>query len=137
MPLSGLNPLTSLPDRIYFNEVLNRSLTQAARHQKILALLLIEIDHFSKIENTYGSSFSQQILEELSNRFSTALRAGDILSHLENETFALLLTDLKQPFLASAVAEKLLKISSQPFSIDAQTLSLTISIAVCIFPEDG
>lgn len=137
MQLTHIDPLTSLPNRIFFNEAINRALLQAKRHNRILALLLIDIDHFLEIKKTHGTTIANLALEELSKRFNSALRAGDTLAHLETDEFAVLLTDLEHPKLIGPVAEKLLKASSLPFKINSHEIQLTTSIGIGVFPEDG
>jgi diguanylate cyclase (GGDEF)-like protein len=137
MQLTHVDPLTSLPNRIAFNEGINRALMHARRHSTLLALLLLDIDHFHEIKKKYGITISNLLLEELGRRLSAVLRADDTLAHLETDEFAVLLTDVEHPKLIGPVAEKLLKASSVPFKINSQEIQLTISIGVGIFPEDG
>lgn len=121
--------LASPPSRLLFNEDLNRALIQAKRHDKLLALLFIELDDFQKIKDALGIEQTQALLEKLSQNFTAEIRAGDSLVHLEEDTFALLLAGLEQPKLAATVAKKILNVS--------HTFQLTVSIAICLFPEDG
>jgi len=101
-----------------FDEILNRVFLQAQRYHKNFALLFIAIDH--------DETVSDQLLDELNQRFNAALRAGDILVPLDKNKFAVLLTDLEQPLLSGSVAEKLLRASAFP-----------TTIAIGIFPHDG
>ncbi len=137
MQTTQANSSTSLPNRLFFNETLNKALTQAKRQNKILALLLINIDHFQEITNSLDASQLDFLLTELGNRFTSILRTGDLVAHLGAGEFAVLLLDLEQPKLAAAVAEKILKASTLPFHLDSQTIQLTISIGICLFPDDG
>lgn len=137
MELTQINPLTSLPNRISFNEATNKALMEARRHHKIVALLLVVIDHFQEIKAAHGPAMTDGLLEELSKRFRSILRASDTLAHLENDEFALLLTGLEQVKLAGLVSEKLLKVSTLPFTVNSREISVTISIGVSTFPADG
>lgn len=129
--------LTSLPNRIFFNELLNKSLSHAKRHHKTLAILCINIDEFNSVNTQFGPKVSDLVLREISKRLIQALRSEDVLAKLEGDEFIVLLNDIVKPKFASAVAEKLLQALSQPFLIEAHQIKLTASIGICIFPHDG
>jgi len=131
------NALTSLPNRISFNEATNKALLQAGRNNTMLALLLIDMDHFQELKQAHGPTVTHGLLEELSKRFRALLRASDTLAHLENDEFALLLTDLEQTKLIGLVAEKLLKACAEPFKLNSEEVLLTASIGISTFPNDG
>ena len=129
--------LTSIPNRIYFNEALARALVQAKRHQKALALLIINIDHFKVISAELGVENTKLVLETLAQRFEATLRGGDLLAHFENDEFAVLLTDIEQPKLIGPVAAKLLAAGASSIPLKVQDLKLSLSIGISLFPEDG
>jgi diguanylate cyclase (GGDEF)-like protein len=135
--LAHYDNLTSLPNRVFFNEMLNKSLKQARRHKKTLALLFIDLDRFKNINDALGHPIGDLVLKEIANRFSTVLRSGDILARLGGDEFILLLNDIDHPKFASPVAEKLLQLCARPIKVGVYEFFLTTSIGICIFPGDG
>lgn len=135
--LAHYDNLTSLPNRIFFNEMLNKTLSHARRHNKILAVLFIDIDRFKNINDAVGKKMGDEVLKELSERFSATLRSGDILARLGGDEFIILLNDIGHPKFAGPVAEKLLQVCSMPAKVNSHEFYMTASIGICIFPNDG
>lgn len=135
--LSHYDALTGLPNRIFFNETLNKALNHAKRHKKILAILLVNLDAFKSINTTFNTTVGDTALREIATRLGNTLRAEDVLAKLDNDEFIVLLTDVSKAKFASIVAEKLLQACAKPLKIDSHVLSLTASIGICIYPDDG
>ena len=135
--LANYDNLTSLPNRVFFNEMLNKAINHARRHDKVLAILSIDIDGFSKVTEDHGEAAGEAVLKELGTRFSSALRTEDVIAKLDGEEFIALLTDIGKPKFASVVAGKLLQICSQPIHINAKEILLTCSVGICVYPIDG
>lgn len=129
--------LTSLPNRIIFNEILNKSINHAKRYNKILAILLINLDSFRIIHDTFGGTKNDFLLKELGKRFATVLRSDDVLAKLDGDEFIVLLNDIVKPKFAGKVAEKLLSVCAKPIMINNREFSVKASIGICIFPNDG
>ena len=135
--LAHYDPVTALPNRIFFNEMLNKTIHHASRHKKMMAILFIDIDHFKNINDVFGHTVGDAVLKEIANRFSSILRSGDILARLGGDEFIVLLNDITHPKFANLVAEKLLKASSQSIKMNQHEILLTTSIGICIYPNDG
>lgn len=129
--------LTALPNRIFFNEMLNKNINHANRYDKMLAILIISLDQFQNIMAAIGHPAVELLLKEIAGRFLSVLRAGDILARLSGDEFIVLLNDITDPKIAGSVAEKLLYTCSQPAKIQSQELIITASIGICIYPNDG
>ncbi|HSW70161.1 MAG TPA: EAL domain-containing protein [Gammaproteobacteria bacterium] len=135
--LAHYDNLTSLPNRVFFNEMLNKTLKHASRHKNMMGILFIDIDRFKNINDALGYPKGDWVLQEIANRFSTVLRASDILARLGGDEFIILLNDIGHTKFASPVAEKLLQICSEPIKIEHHEFSLTASIGISIYPNDG
>lgn len=129
--------LNSLPNRVFFNELVNKSISHAKRHKKTFAILLIDIDNFKEVANAVSPEKSEIVLTEMGKRFSNVLRHEDVIAKLDGDEFMILLYDIAKAKFASTVAEKLLKVCSHPIKIDEQEFKLTTSIGICIYPNDG
>lgn len=135
--LAHYDNLTDLPNRVFFNDILNKAISHAKRHKKILAILSINLDSFKNINTSFGRVVGDSMLKATAKRFSNTLRAEDVLARLDGDEFIILLNDIGKPKFASVVAEKLLKACSQPLTIDSHEISVTASVGICIYPSDG
>lgn len=135
--LARYDNLTSLPNRIFFNEILNKTINHAKRQNSILAVLLIDFDSFNAINHTLDKQEHDKITKEISTRFSKVLRSEDILAKLEDDEFIVLLSDIVKPKFASAVAEKILQSCAEPIQIGDQQFTASVSIGICVYPNDG
>lgn len=135
--LAYYDELTSLPNRIFFNEILNKAMNHAKRHKKFLAILYLDIDHFATYNEKLGYSAGDYILRETANRIKNTLRAEDILARLEGDEFIILLNDIGKEKFASTVAEKLIKATSSPIKIDNVEHQVTVSIGITLYPHDA
>lgn len=135
--IARYDQLTSLPNRVFFNEILNKAISHAGRRKKILAILLIDIDNFKMLYTQLGKINSDTILKEIGKRFSTILRSEDIIAKLDGDEFIVLLNDIGKPKFASTVSEKLLHACSQPIKINSNDYIITASIGICVYPHDG
>lgn len=129
------DPLTNLCNQRVFWELLNNEIDRATRHDYSFALLLIDIDNFKVINDSYGHAFGDRMLQEVSGIVKSALRRGDIPARYGGDEFAVILpeSDGQQAYLvAKRIMDDLLQ-----FSLDAPdggTLKATISIGISLFP---
>lgn len=135
--ISRYDTLTALPNRIFFNDILNKAISHAKRRNKNLAILTVDIDGFEKIYTQLGREKSDEVLKEIGKRFETVLRSEDIIAKLDGDEFIILLNDIGKPKFASTVAEKILKACSTTIQVNETPLNFTASIGICIYPNDG
>ena len=129
--------LTGLPNRLLFNEELQRALARAARHARPVALFFMDLDRFKNINDTLGHQFGDRVLQEAAKRLAGCVREGDIIARLGGDEFVLLVEELGDPAVLTEIARKLLAALSELGKIDGQELSLTLSIGICVYPVDG
>jgi diguanylate cyclase (GGDEF)-like protein len=137
MQIARYDGLTGLPNRIFFNEVLNKALSYAKRRKKILAVLIIDLRSFKKINAAYGNLVGDSVLKEMGKRFAEALRAEDVLAKLAGDQFVVLLNDIDKPKFASTVAEKILKTCESPVKVESHQIPISVSIGIAVYPHDG
>ncbi len=125
--------LTNLPNRIFFNDTLNKAISYAKRRNQFLAILIIDLDGFKKINETLGHTFGDYVLNKFGSRLTKTLRSEDLLARLNGDEFIVLLNDITKPKFASVVAEKILHACYKPI----KEFFLTASIGICIYPNDG
>ncbi len=135
--LAHYDILTSLPNRILFNEQLNKALQEAAHHHKTIAILFIDLDRFKKINDALGHDSGDVALKEIAKRFTSVLRPRDLLARLGGDEFIILINDIDNKDTVISIAENLLNICSQAVKIDSYEFFITASIGICFYPNDG
>jgi len=135
--LAHYDSLTGLPNRVQFNEMLNKAINHAQRNHKKLAILFIDLDRFKNINDAFGHTVGDQVLKEISKRFASILRGGDLLARLGGDEFIVLLQDITHAKLVSSTAEKLIQACAKPVVVNNHEFFFTTSIGICIFPDDG
>ena len=129
--------LTDLPNRNLFLDRLQQSLTRARWHNRLVAVMFLDLDRFKNINDTLGHNIGDQLLLQLSERLSKSVRDGDTIGRFGGDEFAILLDDIDSDSHISSLAQKLLDTLASPFKINKQELFVTASIGVSIFPNDG
>ena len=129
--------LTGLPNRVLFNEELQRALARAERHGRPVTLFFMDLDRFKKINDTLGHQFGDRVLQEAAKRLSGCVREGDILARLGGDEFVLLVEELGDPVALADIARKLLAAVADLGRIDGQDLNISLSIGICAYPTDG
>lgn len=134
--LANYDVLTGLPNRALMTERVQQAITLAQHSHRSFAVLFLDLDHFKNINDTLGHRIGDAFLLEISNRLRANIRREDTLSRTGGDEFVFLLQDTDAAS-AVVVAEKLLFQLAQTCHIEQQDLSVTGSIGIAIYPEDG
>jgi diguanylate cyclase (GGDEF)-like protein/PAS domain S-box-containing protein len=129
--------LTELPNRFLFFDRLNMALAQAQRDFQKLAILMLDLDEFKKVNDTHGHNIGDQLLKGVANRLLNMFRKGDTIARWGGDEFILLLPEIRQAEVAKNVAERILHSFNKPFEFDRLKIAITASIGVAIFSDDG
>jgi diguanylate cyclase (GGDEF)-like protein/PAS domain S-box-containing protein len=129
--------LTGLPNRSLFNEHMEIMLQKARRHQRLIALLFLDLDGFKAINDTHGHNTGDALLREVSERMRRCMRKEDILARMGGDEFTILLGELATPTDASLVAMKLIKTISEPMILNEVICHVGASIGISLFPDSG
>ena len=129
--------LTGLPNRMLFNNRLLLEISRAERHQRIFAVMLLDLDHFKDINDTLGHSVGDYLLQSVGKRLTDILRKSDTVSRMGGDEFVLLLPEISRVKDVEKIAAKILSGIRKPFEIDNRKLRITTSIGIAIYPEDG
>lgn len=131
------DPLTQLPNRVLLVDRLARAIAAARRHGSRLALLFLDLDDFKRINDDLGHAAGDEVLKRAASRLLGAVRDADTVSRHGGDEFLVLLTDIAMPDDAAGIAAKLLHALAQPGGVDASMPSLTASIGISVYPDDG
>lgn len=134
--LAYFDSLTGLPNRLLFKERLEQALLQASRKQTILAVCLLDLDGFKRVNDTWGHDAGDRLLEQVAERIFPLLRNGTF-ARLGGDEFTLLLTDLAHGEDAARVTRRILEVLRDPFAVGSHEVFITASIGIAIYPEDG
>ncbi|KAA3650872.1 MAG: EAL domain-containing protein [Proteobacteria bacterium] len=135
--LAEYDALTGLPNRILLLDRLGGAIEQARRHSTHLAVLFIDLDRFKNINDSLGHAVGDGLLRQVAARLGAVVRGSDTVSRLGGDEFVVLLPELDTAARAGAVASKILKALATPYDVDGHELSITPSIGITVFPEDG
>ncbi len=131
------DPVTELPNRNHFMERLSFSISRTRATRRYLALLLIDIDRFKMVNDTYGYSAGDQLLREIAERIRGAIREGDTIGRIGSDEFGVILFDLAKKEDVSKVVNKIFAAMEEPFLVEGDEMRLSISVGVSIFPQDS
>lgn len=132
------DPLTNLVNRRYIEEVLPRELHLAARQQHPVAVMMIDVDHFKRVNDQYGHEAGDKVLQQIAEQLTTHLRTSDVACRLGGEEFTLMLPQTspdgarrKAEEIRESVARLMLSFRGVPLG------PVTISVGVACFPDDA
>ncbi|WP_445776569.1 sensor domain-containing protein [Shewanella sp.] len=136
--LAYFDPLTQLPNRMQFMSLLEQELIHSNRAKKQLAILFLDIDFFKHINDSLGHVIGDEILVELAKRLSYALSDFDVLARLSGDEFVVMLPSIMGTDSVTSSVDRIRSVFERPFILDnAQSVRLTASIGVAIYPSDG
>jgi diguanylate cyclase (GGDEF)-like protein len=129
--------LTGLPNRLQFQMQLEHGMAYARRHDTLLAVLFVDIDHFKAINDNLGHDAGDQVLVQFSQRLRQCVREVDTVARQGGDEFIVLLTELHSPQDAQQVADKIIATIAAPFLVHGDTLAVAASIGVAVYPDDA
>ena len=135
--LAEIDPLTGLPNRSLLLDRFAQAIASAKRRSSRLALLFLDLDEFKQINDTLGHAAGDDALKEVARRLAHGVREADTVGRLGGDEFLILLTEVSQAADAALIASKLLAALGEPFRLGEQTLKLSASIGISIYPDDG
>ena len=134
--LAHHDELTGLPNRSLFNDRLRQAMIDAARHGRSVAVVFLDLDRFKNVNDTLGHDAGDQLLQRVGERLQGAVRRGDTVARLSGDEFTLVLADMAQVDDAARLAQKILEMFSQPFSIAGRELFIRVSLGITVYPAD-
>jgi len=129
--------LTGLPNRTLLMDRLEFILASARRRDAKVGVIFVDLDNFKTVNDSLGHAAGDALLRVVASRIEDALRGVDVVSRLGGDEFLVVLPDLESEQAPVAVAEKLLAAVCEPVLIDGQSLTVSPSIGIAVFPRDG
>lgn len=136
--LANYDPLTGLANRTLLQSHLQNSIEKAKRDKTQIALVMFDLDRFKDINDSYGHSAGDELLQMVSERFSSRLREGDFISRLGGDEFAVVLENITRPEDAGRLAEEMMGSLAQEYRLSgAAMIHVGASAGIVLFPEHG
>lgn len=129
--------LTKIPNRNYALEKVNYFLNQARDTQTNLGLMFIDLDHFKEVNDNLGHDFGDELLIQATERMKNALRSTDLLARLGGDEFFMAIPYLTKLADLEKIAKKIIQLLHQTFHIFEHQISISASVGITIFPQDG
>jgi diguanylate cyclase (GGDEF)-like protein/PAS domain S-box-containing protein len=131
------DPLTGLPNRVLLQDRLQSAINASARDDSRVAYLLLDLDYFKDVNDTFGHDWGDRVLEGTAARLRDTVRDSDTVARLGGDEFGIVLGGLRSASAAGAVAHKILQALERPFDIEGQSTAVSGSIGVVVAPDHG
>jgi len=135
--LAHYDALTGLPNRTSLADRLLAAMARSQVQGRSLAVAFIDLDAFKPINDTHGHEMGNDLLVEVGRRIKAVLRPGDCLARMGGDEFVVMLVDLEVGLDCEPLLDHILTAIAAPVVLRCETLSVTASIGVTIFPQDG
>jgi diguanylate cyclase (GGDEF)-like protein len=129
--------LTDTPNRALMLDRLENAIALARRHRTRIAVLFLDLDEFKQINDTLGHAVGDAVVQLVARRLESVVRHSDTVSRHGGDEFLVLMAEISQPSDAALIAEKILSVLAAPSQIDNHLISLSASLGIALFPEDG
>lgn len=129
--------LTGLPNRRLYQDRLANALERARRSESRTALLVVDLNGFKLVNDTFGHHVGDLVLQRVGELFSSRVRRSDTVARTGGDEFSIILEDPTSPTAAKHVATSLLHLLDQPLLIGDKTVRIGASVGIAIFPEDA
>jgi diguanylate cyclase (GGDEF)-like protein/PAS domain S-box-containing protein len=135
--LAHHDSLTGLPNRALFHDRVDQAIQSADRRGQRLALLFMDLDGFKDINDSLGHSEGDQLLTEVAQRLTGAMRASDTLARIGGDEFMVLLNGLADAETAGTASARLLDVFRDGFDVAGHDVFMTASAGISVYPRDG
>ncbi len=129
--------LTGLPNRNMFEDRLNQAMGQAARAEKMVGVLFLDLDQFKMVNDSIGHDQGDILLQIIASKLQETVRSIDTVARLGGDEFVVVLSDLENDLQAMVIANKIMKLFDQPVFLKGQEFYVGGSIGIAIYPRDG
>ena len=135
--LAHNDSLTGLPNKILLNDRIAHAIQNSTRRNTMLAICFIDLDNFKKINDSFGHSYGDNILQQVATRIQAILRVSDTLSRIGGDEFILLIEGIKSKIEIDAIVTKLQTVFEESFVYRNQKFFLSASMGISVYPDHG
>lgn len=134
---ANYDSLTELPNRFLAMDRMSQAINASIRNNQTVVVMFIDLDNFKQVNDSLGHDTGDQLITLAAARIRETVRQTDTVARYGGDEFLVVLSDLESPDDASRVAEKILSMLASPYNINQRQLSITASIGMSLFPDDG
>ena len=135
--LAHYDALTGIPNRLLFNDRLDRALQRADRGDSPFALLYLDLDGFKAVNDAYGHDMGDKLVQGIAERLSQCIRRTDSVARIGGDEFTVLLEKTTSTNDTVTIAQKIIDVITEPFNINGQQMRVGSSIGIAVYPEAG
>ncbi|NNL56650.1 MAG: diguanylate cyclase, partial [Pseudomonadales bacterium] len=135
--LAHYDLLTGIPNRLLFNDRLDRALQRAKRGDEPFSLLYIDLDGFKAINDTHGHDKGDLLVQGIAQRLSQCIRRTDSVARIGGDEFTVLLEKAGSTNDTVSIAQKIIEVVTEPFDIGGQHVRVGCSIGIAVYPDAG
>ncbi len=135
--LAYRDSLTDLPNRLLFADRLEQALVRAERHRESVALMLIDIDDFKLVNDSFGHDSGDKLIRAVGQMLQKSLRRADTVARLGGDEFAVIVEGISGAEDAIAIADNLTTMLEHNVKLDEQETFTSASVGIAVFPDDG
>ena len=135
--LAHHDPLTALPNRLLLQDRMEQAIVHGERTGRKVALLFVDLDRFKAVNDAFGHPVGDLLLRDAAQRLQACVRDSDTISRHGGDEFLVILTDLHNSEVPAQVAGKIMTALGEPFHIDAHEATISASVGIAVYPEDG
>lgn len=129
--------LTGLPNRNFFHDQAKLTISQARYNEDLVAILIVNVDKFTQINETYSHKTGDRLLQLIASRIKSQVRKSDVVARLDGDKFIVLLNGLRNRRDVLAVSKKISLEFTTPFQVQDNTISVSASTGISLYPEHG
>lgn len=135
--LAHYDVLTSLPNRVLFNDRLKHAIERAERQTARVGVLFIDLDRFKYVNDTLGHQEGDALLQKVAERLQACVRQADTVARLGGDEFTVLLEEIDRPDMLAVIAEKILHTLNTAIDLNGHQVVVGCSIGLSVYPDDG
>jgi diguanylate cyclase len=133
--VSSVDSLTGLPTRLYFEAQLTQAALKCRGSTAQLAVFFIDLDGFKPVNDSFGHSSGDRVLEQVGERLKGMARSAGVAARVGGDEFVLLTTAVGSQDAAAQTAAKLIELLSRPYHVDEREVAISCSVGIAMFPE--
>ncbi len=129
--------LTGLPNRALFDDRLQQALSYCKRHERVLAVMLLDLDKFKPVNDRHGHAIGDELLKQVAQRLLSCVRSSDTVARIGGDEFVILLHQIDDTAHAAIVSDKIQQTLGSLFFVGDQRVQIGCSIGTAFYPQDG
>ena len=133
--LAHHDPLTGLPNRVLLDDRMRQSIQRAKRNHHKVAVLMVDIDYFKRINDSLGHTAGDSLLDIVAKKLCSAVRQTDTVARMGGDEFVIIMPEFRDERDAERCAENIIQKVSTPTMLSNREVNVTVSVGLCIFPD--